>query len=60
MYGSTYSEYPRSEYSFIPASYVKYLEMAGARVVPIYYDAPKEYYDNLLTKLNGVLFTGGG
>ncbi|KRX03545.1 hypothetical protein PPERSA_12675 [Pseudocohnilembus persalinus] len=59
-YGSTYSEYPRSEYSFIPASYVKYLEMAGARVVPIYYDAPKEYYDNLLTKLNGVLFTGGG
>lgn len=48
MYGSTYSKYPRDEYSFIPASYVKYLEMAGSRVVPIYYDAPEEYYDELL------------
>lgn len=45
---------------YIAASYVKYLESAGARVVPIdYYSTPSEL-DTLLSSLNGVFFTGGG
>ncbi|KRX09916.1 hypothetical protein PPERSA_05308 [Pseudocohnilembus persalinus] len=51
--------YPSDEYSYIAASYVKYIEMAGARVIPVLYDGDQEYYDNLLNQLNGVLFTGG-
>ena len=34
--------------SYIAASYVKYLEMAGARVVPLKYNAPTEELDGLL------------
>lgn len=49
--------------SYIPVSYVKWIQMSGARVVPIIYD---EYTNNpfvlsaLLDNLNGVLFIGGG
>lgn len=46
--------------SYIAASYVKYLEMAGARVVPIQYNAPAEEIDTLLKGVNGLLFPGGG
>jgi hypothetical protein len=34
-----YTSYPPSRYSFIAASYAKYIESAGAQVVPIFYDA---------------------
>lgn len=40
--------------------YVKWLEMAGARVVPIPYDANATVITSLLSSVNGVLFTGGG
>lgn len=46
--------------SYIAASYVKYLEMAGARVVPLKYNAPTEELDGLLQGLNGILYPGGG
>lgn len=46
--------------SYFPASYVKWVESAGARVVPIFYDAPLETNAALLKSLNGALFTGGG
>ena len=46
--------------SYIAASYVKYLEMAGARVVPIVYDQPADQIQKLLEGINGVLFPGGG
>ncbi|CAI2372243.1 unnamed protein product [Moneuplotes crassus] len=36
-----------------------YLELAGARVVPIFHDASEEELIPLLNKLNGVLFSGG-
>jgi len=49
-----------ANYSFIPYSYVQSVEAAGARVVPIPYDAPAENITYLLKQLNGVLFTGGG
>ena len=40
-------------------SYVKFLEGAGARVVPIPYDQPLATTAKLVKSLNGALFTGG-
>ncbi|XP_042215357.1 gamma-glutamyl hydrolase A-like [Homarus americanus] len=45
---------------FIAASYVKYLESAGARVVPVLTHQDDAYYENLVHSLNGFLFPGGG
>lgn len=33
--------------------------MSGAQVVPIFAFSNRSYFDDLLPKLNGVLFTGG-
>ncbi|XP_036194245.1 gamma-glutamyl hydrolase [Myotis myotis] len=45
---------------YIAASYVKYLESAGARVVPVRPDLTDEEYVKLFHSINGVLFPGGG
>jgi len=45
--------------SFFPASYVKFLEAGGARVVPIPFDLPSGQLQTLLSQINGALFTGG-
>lgn len=45
---------------YIAASYVKFLESAGARVVPINYYATNEQLDDIFPKLNGFFLTGGG
>lgn len=45
--------------SYISASYVKYLESAGARVVPIEINQDPEVIKKLLSSVNGVLFPGG-
>ncbi|XP_045416653.1 gamma-glutamyl hydrolase [Lemur catta] len=44
---------------YIAASYVKYLESAGARVVPIRLDLTNNEYETLFKSINGVLFPGG-
>lgn len=44
---------------YIASSYVKYLEAAGARVVPINYYASKSELDAVFKGINGVFFTGG-
>lgn len=44
---------------YIAASYVKYLESAGARVVPIRLDLTNKEYKKLFQSLNGVLYPGG-
>lgn len=44
----------------VASSYVKWLESAGARVVPIFLNKPNVYYTHLLSQINGVLLTGGG
>lgn len=44
---------------YIAASYVKYLESAGARVVPIRLDLPLTQYTELFRSINGILFPGG-
>lgn len=44
---------------YIAASYVKYLESAGARVLPVRIDQSKEEYARLFKSINGILFPGG-
>uniref|UniRef100_A0A0E9X9E6 folate gamma-glutamyl hydrolase n=1 Tax=Anguilla anguilla TaxID=7936 RepID=A0A0E9X9E6_ANGAN len=46
--------------SYIAASYVKYLESAGARVVPVKVKQSRDEYKRLFNSINGVLFPGGG
>lgn len=46
--------------SHILASYVKWLEAVGARVVPIEFDMPESEMTEVVGKLNGVLYPGGG
>ncbi|CAD6333206.1 unnamed protein product [Miscanthus lutarioriparius] len=45
--------------SYIAASYVKFIEAGGARVIPIIYNEPEEHLLERLSLVNGVLFTGG-
>ncbi|CAK9165913.1 unnamed protein product, partial [Ilex paraguariensis] len=51
--------------SYIAASYVKFVESAGARVIPLIYNEPPEILYKIIVVLqklnlvNGVLFTGG-
>lgn len=52
--------YPSGGNSYFPASYVKWLESGGARVVPIPYDSAPADLSALLKQINGALFTGGG
>jgi len=44
---------------YIAASYVKQLESAGARVVPINYNANEAELDAVFNSINGIFFTGG-
>lgn len=44
---------------YIAASYVKFLESSGARVVPIDYNSNTTVLDNHLASLNGIVFPGG-
>ncbi len=46
-------------HSYIAASYVKFLEAGGAKVVPILVTESLEAVSKLVLQLNGVLFTGG-
>jgi gamma-glutamyl hydrolase len=45
---------------YLASSYVKFIESAGGRVVPINYYANSTTLDYFLGKLNGILFPGGG
>ena len=45
--------------SYVIASYVKFLEGAGARVVPLPTSLSEEELKELFTKINGVLLPGG-
>ncbi|KAF5842134.1 class I glutamine amidotransferase-like protein [Dunaliella salina] len=46
--------------SYIAASYVKWVESAGARVVPIFYDMSEEQVRQRFNVINGLLIPGGG
>jgi len=45
--------------SYIAASYVKFIEGAGARVVPIFHNSPLNELADIFSKINGILFPGG-
>nr|XP_014089360.1 gamma-glutamyl hydrolase [Bactrocera oleae]XP_036222130.1 gamma-glutamyl hydrolase [Bactrocera oleae]XP_036222135.1 gamma-glutamyl hydrolase [Bactrocera oleae] len=45
--------------SYIDDKNVKYLEDAGAGVVPIWINRTTDYYEYILSKVNGVLLPGG-
>ncbi|OQR71829.1 gamma-glutamyl hydrolase A-like [Tropilaelaps mercedesae] len=45
--------------SFIAASYVKWVEGAGARVLAIFLNKTEAYYNEVLNLVNGILFPGG-
>ncbi|CAL7945516.1 unnamed protein product [Xylocopa violacea] len=49
---------PEKYSSYIAASYVKFIEGAGARVVPIWIGKDEAYYRDILNKINGVLWPG--
>lgn len=51
--------YSKQYNSFVPASYVKWIEAGGARVVPIWLGKNRAYYAGIMSKLNGVLLPGG-
>jgi len=42
----------------VAASYVKYVQMSGAQVIPIFGFSDKAYFDEILPKINGLLFPG--
>jgi gamma-glutamyl hydrolase len=44
---------------YLAASYVKWIEQAGGRVIPIPYAANHSLIDSLFPMINGVLFPGG-
>ena len=46
--------------SYIAASYVKYAEAGGARVVPLIFDEPLDVFQTKLAGINAVLLPGGG
>ncbi|XP_029314080.1 gamma-glutamyl hydrolase-like [Cottoperca gobio] len=45
--------------AYIAASYVKFLESAGARVVPVMINQTPEEYKTLFNSINGILYPGG-
>jgi gamma-glutamyl hydrolase len=48
-----------TNHTYLPASYVKWMESAGARVAPVRFDAPRDELRALADSLNGLVFTGG-
>ncbi|XP_040921319.1 gamma-glutamyl hydrolase [Toxotes jaculatrix] len=54
-----YSQKPNRT-AYIAASYVKFLESAGARVVPVMINQTLEEYKTLFSSINGILYPGGG
>ena len=45
--------------NYIPASYVKFLESSGARVVPIFNDLTENETKEIFKSINGAVFPGG-
>jgi gamma-glutamyl-gamma-aminobutyrate hydrolase PuuD len=58
IYTQTLSNTSTDKSSYIAASYVKWIEMSGAQVVPIYSFADTAEVLALLGKINGVVFPG--
>lgn len=57
---TTYGKRAKHGPSYFAASYVKFIESAGGRVVPIKINQTEEYYQYMFKRINGVLLPGGG
>lgn len=42
--------------TYLPATYVKFVEASGARVVPILVNQSDIYYENMFHSLNGYVY----
>lgn len=51
---------PNYTTSYIAASYVKFVEASGGRVVPLIYNEPEHILREKFAAINGILFPGGG
>ncbi|XP_037073332.1 gamma-glutamyl hydrolase-like [Pollicipes pollicipes] len=52
--------FPEYNYSsYITASYVKFVEAAGARAAPVFIRQPAAYYERMFRRLNGLVLPGG-
>lgn len=56
---SDLKDYDKAQHSYFPSSYVKFVESAGGRVIPIHWDSSYDEITVILNQINGVLFTGG-
>eukprot|EP00551_Chaetoceros_affinis_P008791 CAMPEP_0203664426 /NCGR_PEP_ID=MMETSP0090-20130426/1834_1 /ASSEMBLY_ACC=CAM_ASM_001088 /TAXON_ID=426623 /ORGANISM="Chaetoceros affinis, Strain CCMP159" /LENGTH=404 /DNA_ID=CAMNT_0050527655 /DNA_START=76 /DNA_END=1290 /DNA_ORIENTATION=+ len=54
-----FKSYHADNFDYIAASYVKWLESAGARAIVIPYGANDSLIKEIFTQINGVLFPGG-
>uniref|UniRef100_A0A8C5H634 Gamma-glutamyl hydrolase n=1 Tax=Gouania willdenowi TaxID=441366 RepID=A0A8C5H634_GOUWI len=45
--------------TYIPASYVEYVQSGGSRVMPIRLDFTQDKYETIFKKINGLLLIGG-
>ncbi|KAI5622128.1 gamma-glutamyl hydrolase precursor [Silurus asotus] len=45
--------------TYIPSSYVNYVESGGARVIPIRLNQTREEHEKIFQSINGILFIGG-
>ena len=49
-----------NEDAYIAASYVKFVEMAGGRAVPVFHYESNKYLTDTFNSINGLLMPGGG
>lgn len=54
-----YKRFIDTRHLHIAASYVKWIEMAGAQVVPVLLNQNDSYYENIFQQTNGLLLPGG-
>jgi len=50
---------PQDKQSHIVASYARWLEASGSRVVPIFYNSTLGELDQVFSQINGLLYAGG-
>ncbi|KAF0305265.1 Gamma-glutamyl hydrolase [Amphibalanus amphitrite] len=52
--------FPELNYtSYVQASYVQFVESAGARAAPVFIHRSQKYYEDMFYQLNGLLLPGG-
>lgn len=54
-----YKRFVDTKQLHIAASYVKWIEMAGAQVIPVLLNQDDRYYERIFQQTNGLLFPGG-